>query len=61
MIVSPLQGRYYPFSSVGRGFTALPCMRYDSSYAAVPENFTSNFESLFVTLTSIVSSHIYLL
>jgi hypothetical protein len=30
-------------------------MRYDPSYAAVPDNFASNLESLLVTLTSIVS------
>ncbi|XP_028392765.1 L-fucose kinase-like [Dendronephthya gigantea] len=48
-------GRYFPFSSVGRAFTALPCMRFDPSYSAVPEDFASNFESLLVTLSSILA------
>ena len=30
-------------------------MRYDPSYAAVPEDFASNLESLMVTLSSVVS------
>lgn len=48
-------GRDFPFSSVGRAFTALPCLCVDSRYSTVPEDFACNLDSLIVTLSQILA------